>query len=361
MDPKDQSSQNPGQPSSDTSSSQDNQSSQGSAPFLTDPVMPEEPSNTSQPQASDQNEPKSSQSFPQPPQMDKKDKQTNKKQKTDKSENQPPPPTPPKSPSTKAKPAQPPSRSSLKPVLLIAIILIVIAALAGGAYFYMQNQALKDQLNSIQANLQPTTSPTPTPTPTANPTASPDSYPTVEITASPTPTSSPQPTISSQNLTAFSELESVITLAQQNHPQAQLLMITSDNILSSPVYKFWFRNQPDLKDYFNIKLTPSQGLEYISYATVTPDNNIPNLIPFWQEDNLGQSDQQLLSKAQQEIDTQTDQSPSSIAAKFIRSRPSNPQIQDQINLWQFSFKFSNQNTLIVQYNAQNQQLVYKNF
>lgn len=318
--------------------------------------MPEQPSSTSQPQTSTQNEPESSQSFPQPPQM-KKDK----KQKNNKSKQQPP--TPPKSPTKKQAPAQPPSRSSIKPVLLIAIVLLVITALGGGAYFYMQNQALKDQLNSIQANLQPTSSPTPTPTPTptTNPVASPDSYPTVEITSSPTETPSPQPTISNQSLTAFSNLEDVISLAQDNHSQAQLLMITSDNILSSPTYKYWFRNQPNLKDYFFIKLAPQQELEYISYATVTPDNNIPDLIPLWQQDNLGQSDQQLLAKAQQEIDKQTDQEPSSIAAKFIRSRPSNPDIQDQINLWQFSFKFSTQNNLVVQYNAQNQQLVYKNF
>lgn len=345
------------QGSSPPSPSSDDQPepSEGQAPFLTDPVMPEEyPEQKSKSPSPSEGQSAPSQSLPQPPQPEGK--------KT-------PPPsrstlspdasdtTPPSPPEKKSRPPAKPPASSGKRFPLIILVLLLLTTLGGGVYFYLQNQTLRQQLSTIQSQLAPSPSPTPTPSPTASPTAYPDSYPTIEATPTPTPS----PTISAQDLTAFSSLDKVISLAQDNHPQAQLLMITADNILSSPTYKYWFRKQPDLKNYFFIRLTANQGLEYIATATVTPDNNIPDLISFFQDGNLGSSDQDLLSLAQKKVSSVTSQDPTAVAVKFLRARPSNPQIQEEINLWQFSFRYSNRDNLIVQYNAQTQESVYQNF
>lgn len=310
---------------------------QNQPPFLTDPVTPEE-----KPPAEPQKPSPPSSSLPKPPQSKQKPPKKSKKRKPQK------PPKP-----TSNKPAKPPTSSKLP---LIITILLILSAAGAGVYFYLQNQTLKQQLSTIQSTIQQPT-PSPSPSPTASPAASPNSYPTV----SPSPTATPSPTPSTKDLSAFKNLEAVINLARQKHSQAQLLMITTTNAADNPAYKYWFRRQPNTKAYFFIKQTFPYRLKYISSATISPDNQIPDLIPLWQQDQLGQSDQDLLPQARQEIQTKTNANPTSINAKFIKARPSNPDLNQQINIWQFTFNFSTQSSLVIQYNPLTQNIVYKNF
>lgn len=261
---------------------------------------------------------------------------------------------PPKNPSLPPhKPATPPRSHSGKPPFLLLIILAIFAFSSTliAAFLFVRSQTLSQQVATLQS-IQDARQLSPTPTSTSN------------TSLSPTPQTTPSVTPPSTSPDSYSPgLSDIITLAQDDSPNAQLLMITSDNILDpDPVFNYWFRTAPDIKTYFFIKSSSNTPPQLMRPATVTPDNNIPDLIPDIQAGNVGLSANQALNLANQTLtDNNITSTPISVKAQYIKSLPSISQKGDQAaNLWQLSYSFSDHPKVVIQINANSQQIVFDN-
>lgn len=238
-------------------------------------------------------------------------------------------------------PSTPDSRPSSIAALILGVLLLV--AIAAATFFYMQNRALSQQINVLQST-QAGRELQPSPTPTVEAT----------ISATPTPSSSASPS-------AFTNLSNIISIARQESSSAQMLMITSDNVANPDTasYKYWFRRGPNLQQYFYIQAGITGEPQLYTQATISPDNNIPDLIPAFEAGNLGISDQDAHALAWTQVSaTVNNQTPSTVNAKFINSRPSNPEITQNINLWQLTYSFPGRSNIIVQINANTSEIVY---
>lgn len=226
--------------------------------------------------------------------------------------------------------------------LILGILLLL--AIAAATFFYMQNRALTQQINTLQSTQAGREIPTPSPSPTPITTGS----------AVPTPNPDASPS-------AFTNLSNIINIARQESATAQMLMITSDNVanVNTAVYKYWFRTGPNQQQYFYIQAGLTGEPQLYTQATISPDNNIPDLIAMYETGELGIDDQAAHALAWTQVSTAVnDQTPSAVSAKFIRSRPSNPEITDAINLWQLTYTFPGRSNIIIQVNAQTSEIVY---
>lgn len=235
------------------------------------------------------------------------------------------------------------SRSLSFATILLGIIALI--AVAAGSFFYLQNRTLKQQISVLQSTQAGRQVPEITPTPT------------VEVsTQSAVPTVSPSATFS-----AHTNLPSIISIARQESPTAQLLMITSDDIAkpSDSVYRYWFRRGAGQQQYFYVQQGRTGEPQLFTQATVSPDNNIPDLIPLYEANQIGIDDQTAHTIAWTQMSgSLNNATPRSVSAKFIRSRPSNSQITDNINLWQLTYSFTGRPNIIIQIDATTSQVVY---
>lgn len=256
---------------------------------------------------------------------------------------------------------QPASMSEIHPkpisnLFILTLAGIAILTIALSAFLYLQNTALKKQVNILQSTeagrqLAPT-----------DQDSSPENNQDPE--EQPTESSTPEPTTLSS---AFTNLANVIDIARQKYSTAQLLMITTDNLLTleNNVYRYWFRQAPDTKSYFYIQYSQNEDPQLVVNAVINPDNNIPDLIPLFEQNQLGVSDidAHALAWSKAISPTITNLTPTSVKAKFIRTIPSNATTTDATNIWQLTYSFpqqANQKNIVVQIDSATQEVLYTN-
>ncbi len=268
-----------------------------------------------------------------------------------------PPTLSPATTPTRLSPAAPRESRSPTPIIFTVLGGGLLVATASTAFLWIQNQSLKQQLATIQAveagrELPPTPTPSVSQTPTATPTTT-------------------------ALLTAFTRIDDVIKRAQQEASTAQLLMITSDNIGTTPesspstlnttgtIYKYWFRKAPGTTSYFYVQAAERGDLNVVAPATVSPDNNIPDLVSYRKNNQLGLDADQAHTLIWTQLlnDYTQGNRPTGITAKYLRSVPSNPSINTPVNLWQLVYKFDPSagiKDIVVQVNANTKQVIYSN-
>lgn len=254
---------------------------------------------------------------------------------------------------------QPASMDKLSPrpvsrLFILVLAGIAILTIALSAFLYLQNNTLKEQVNILQSTeagrqLSPTDQ---------------NSLSENNQTAEGQPTESPNPepiTLPS----AFTHLTEVIDIARQKYSTAQLLMITTDNLLTleDNVYRYWFRQAPNTQSYFYIQYSQQEEPQLVVNAVVNPDNNIPDLIPFFEQNQLGASDIDAHAIAWSKAISPTipNLTPSVVKAKFIRALPSSAGSTDITNIWQLTYSFpqqANQKDIVVQIDSTTQEVLY---
>jgi len=271
----------------------------------------------------------------------------------------------PPPPDLKAKPEpvsshlKPASTNELHPkpvssIFILALAGIAILTIALSAFLYLQNNALKKQVNILQSTeAGRQLSPTDQESPPEND-QTPETQPTESSTTEPVTLSS-----------AFTNLAKVIDIAHQKYSTAQLLMITTDNLLTleDNVYRYWFRQAPDTKSYFYIQYSQNEDPQLVINAIISPDNNIPDLIPLFEQNQLGVSDidAHAIAWSKAISPTITNLTPSSVKAKFIRAIPSTANSTNTTNIWQLTYSFpqqANQKDIVVQIDSTTQEVLY---
>lgn len=182
---------------------------------------------------------------------------------------------------SKSQPAKTPIKKG--PSLTLPLIIITLLAVTATSLFYFQNQQLKTQVQDLTNTLEAQkTLPMPETTPKPLP------EPTVEITPEATPTATPQ---------TETEIQQALSLAQQKYPNAQLILITSDNphLEGQTITKYWFRQEPNTKKYLYVSFIAGESSLVDQQIYVSPDNNIPSLNQRLKEDKLGLTPAQVLS------------------------------------------------------------------
>ena len=249
-----------------------------------------------------------------------------------------------------------PTQSKNK-ILPFILILLAIGATTAAAVLFLQYTKTQKELSiakSIKENQ--TTLPTPTVTPdiTIQPTISPT------VTFTPTPTKKIVKATSSQGV--FSALPSILSIAQDKYQDAQLLMITAEN-LQEPTkltYKYWFRVSLTKKTYFYI-LSQSDGTPSLfdQQIYVTPDNNIPSLNDF-ATTTPGLDIKDALDIAQTTVlnGSAIQADPLTITAQFIKTRIN---AGSDTSIWQISYKYLDRTSpVVVQINATTKEVIFAN-
>lgn len=182
-------------------------------------------------------------------------------------------------PAADVKPALSPQRPV--PSFTIPLIIITLLAVAAASLFYNQSQQLKtkvqDLTNTLEAQGIAPISEITVPVPT---------LPDVET--SPLPTATPPQT--------KTEVHQAISLAQQKYPDAQLILITSDNphLAGQEVTKYWFRQSTASKKYLYISFIANEPNLVDQQIYLSPDNNIPSLNKRAETEELGLTQAQTL-------------------------------------------------------------------
>lgn len=234
---------------------------------------------------------------------------------------------------------------------LVIIALLVLSTV--GAFLYIQNMGLRNQLMTLQ-NIQlqrqlPETTPTAT-----------------ESAISPTPSSLVQGG-------AFAQLSKVLPIARSESATAQLLMVTAD--LAIPVgrllsqvdqgsFQYWFREGAGIKRYFQVILETDQNPR-VQPATISPDNDIPDLIASYEAQTLGIDTFAANQIAWEEVvgPLAGTNIPTAINAKYTRAIPSGSTQTAPVNLWQMTYQFdpaSGLTSFVVQIDAQTMTVIYTN-
>lgn len=181
---------------------------------------------------------------------------------------------------------------SIGPVIFAVIFIVAVISLAGAAFLFQQTQSLKGQLVDITNTLKkqqtsPETTPTPSivEVPTASPTISSESA---------TPTATPTPTMQVFNpgspMKPLSVAPKIMQIATKQQPNAQLILLKTDNA-NDPIKattKYFFRQDLKTKKYFYILISGNNEPEVVDKQIfVTPDDNIPSLNDLVLENKLG--------------------------------------------------------------------------
>lgn len=232
------------------------------------------------------------------------------------------------------KPASPPSPH--RSFSLVGLIILSLLAVAAASLFYFKTQQLQKQVQDLTATLEAQrVLPTP--------------EPTVQIKPSPSATPSAAPTV------VKTEVQQALILAQTKYPDAQLILITSDNphLPDQTVAKYWFRQTPDSKKYLYVSFIASESNLVDQQIYVSPDNNIPSLNQRLKEDKLGLNLPQVLSLADSLCkQPEKCQQAAAIKAQFLDTGKN--------LLWQVTYQISDQaSPLIFQIDSLTQTVVYQ--
>jgi hypothetical protein len=250
------------------------------------------------------------------------------------------------------RPAMPPMAHETpgKPLILgiVAIVVLILSTL--GAFFYIQNRGLKTQLTTLQSIES-----------------------NREVPG--TPSITPQVTGEQAAATggAFSEMAKILPVARQESATAQMIMITSEigiptsgSMGNSNVgtFQYWFRRGSGVAEYFQVTKDPGKDPVIIKPAFISPDNNIPDLISYYDSKTLGLDTFEANSVAWTKLVSAYAGSkmPISVSAKYLRTQPSAGSV-DAVNLWQLSYKFdpaSGLTDVVVQLNASTQEVLFTN-
>jgi hypothetical protein len=230
-----------------------------------------------------------------------------------------------------SRPAIPPKPK--KNLLTIPLIIITLLAVAATSFFYNQTQQLKTQVQDLTNTLEAQQITVPVPT-----------LPDVEI--SPPSTSSP---------TATPSATSPLALAQTKYPDAQLILITSDNphLENQTVTKYWFRQDLNTKKYLYISFIAGESSLVDQQIYVSPDNNIPSLNQRLTEDKLGLTLPQAVSLASSLCkDPEKCQQATTVKAQFLDTGTS--------LIWQITYQIPDQQQpLVFQINSLTKETVYQ--
>lgn len=267
-------------------------------------------------------------------------------------ETKPETPSEPKleTPATLPRPAIPTSHETPSRPLIFGIIVIAVLILSTlGAFLYLQNRSLQTQLTTIQTiESQRELSPTPTPTEVM----------AKEVTGG-----------------AFTDLPAILAIARQESPTAQLLMMTAEITIpadrspgtaDTASFQYWFRRGPGILEYFQVTKEPGKDPQIIKPAFISPDDNIPDLVEFYQAQTLGLDTfpANALAWDQLVADYAGTTEPIAVTAKYLRAVPSTPGVAPKpINLWQLTYKFDPASGLtdsVVQIDAVTQQVLFTN-
>lgn len=256
----------------------------------------------------------------------------------------------------------PPKSGGHFPIITLLLLLISIGAIAATYFFYQQSLALNLQLSEISKTLeqqrirenQATTTPTPSLTVT----------PTSTISATPTATQSggratPIIPIGNSAGLAFSNIDSVIPLASEKYPSAQLILLVATGAESpaSTIIKYWFRQTLTDKKYLYVLSEPGKALSVIDHPQlyVRADNNIPSLNQRAGSDGLGIDLPEAIKIAAAACPNSFDCTSSSIKAQYIDD------LKLKTILWQISFTSSSGKLFVVQINATTKKIIIQYF
>lgn len=270
---------------------------------------------------------------------------------------QPPVYTPPTTPMPATTPA---SVGRPFPIVTILLLLISIGAIAATYFFYQQSLALNTQLGEIsktmeqqkikenQATITPTPSLTVTPTSTISATISP-------ATTTPTPSS----IIGNSTGLAFTDIKSVIAMAQQKYPSAQLILIVATGAESpaTTIIKYWFRQTLTDKKYLYVLSEPGKELSVVDHPQlyVKADNNIPSLNQRAASGGLGLDMDEAIKIATSACPNNFDCTNSVIKAQYIDD------LKLKTILWQIAFTSSSGKLFVVQINATTKKIIIRYF
>jgi len=254
----------------------------------------------------------------------------------------PPPPPPPT-----IKPATPPK--SNKNLTTISLIIITLLAVAGASLFYNQNQQLKKEIQDLTNTLEAQkTLPTPeiTSKPSEPTSETPQSTNSAITTFTITPTATPQ---------TKTEAQQALDLAQEKYPQAQLILITSDNphLEDQKVTKYWFRQSETDKKYLYVSFSNGQLNLVDQQVYVSPDNHIPSLNQRLKEGKLGLTLEQVLSLTNSLCkEPETCQKATAIKTQFLDTSTH--------LLWQVTYQIKDQpQPLVFQIDSLTKEVVYQ--
>lgn len=178
--------------------------------------------------------------------------------------------------------ALPPKSRSITPIIIVFLLIIAGVGLAAAAYLSSQSNKLKTQLSEITQTLEKQQT---TLTPTATPTIFEVPTPTITPIATQggtiaTPSATPTISFNTEKILPLRNAASVLKVAINHSPNAQLLLIKVDNATdpSTVVTKYFFREDTTTKKYFFVSITANGIPELIDKQIyVNPDDNIPSL------------------------------------------------------------------------------------
>ncbi|MBU1200607.1 hypothetical protein KJ953_03710 [Patescibacteria group bacterium] len=236
-------------------------------------------------------------------------------------------------PAAEIKPALSPQRHS--PSFTLPLIIITLLAVTAASLFYTQTQQLKVQVQDLTNTIATGGSTSPEVEP-------PKLQKTIEITPKATPSATPS-------------ANPILTLAQAKYPDAQLILITSDNphLEDQTVTKYWFRQSPDAKNYLYISFIAGESSLVDQQVYVSPDNNIPSLNQRMENNQLGLTQAQALALANSLCkEPEKCQQATAIKTQFLDTSSS--------LLWQITYQLQNSSQpVIFQINSLTKEVVYQ--
>jgi len=252
----------------------------------------------------------------------------------------------------------PPKPHSITPVIIVILLIIAGVGLATAAYLSAQSNKLKTQLSEItqtlekqQTTLTPTATPTvfEVPTPTTTPIAT-------QGGAIATPSATPTISFNTEKILPLANSSSVLKVAINHSPNAQLLLIKVDNATDpyTVVTKYFFREDTTTKKYFFVSISGSGVPELIDKQIyVNPDDNIPSLNDAVLANKMGMDLDEVLSLTYAQCANQTLCISSPTKAMYIKTGSG--------IIWQVSLYTNGLSAtpLLIQINAETKAINYK--
>lgn len=254
---------------------------------------------------------------------------------------------------------------NMKIVTFISLFVVALISVAAAAFFFQRSRTLNQNLKDVTGTLEKQeTLPTTTPTPTIIeyteqiPTTTPIATPTATITPISTVSATPTLTMfeSGSPLMPLSITPEVLKIAIKHQPNAQLLLVKSENAQDQNlvITKYFFRNSLSDKKYFYITITPGkEPTIFTDNVYVTPDNDIPSLNNGILQNKLGIDLAEATQIAKNLCPPSLQCNQSVIKAQYMTTSSNQ-------NLWQITLNTSTaKDPLIVQINALTKDIIFK--
>ncbi len=251
----------------------------------------------------------------------------------------------------------PAKSKSAAPIIIVILLIIAGIGLAAAAYLSAQSNKLKVQLLEITKTLEKQET---TLTPTATPTVFQIPTPTMATqsavaTSSATPSVTPTTFIVTDKLTPLANAASVLKIAINHSPSAQLLLIKVDKATdpANSVTKYFFREDMTTKKYFFISITGKGLPELIDKQIyVNPDNNIPSLNDAVLSNKMGMELDEVLKLTYAQCANQAVCTSATVNSMYIKTGTG--------IIWQLSLYPNDSTTpLLIQINSETKAIVYK--